>query len=140
MRRIGRERQFQLKIRPLCGEVVRVFNALFDTSDELSLLKSGLIPPECLTTSRGPVRLKVANGQYMVGGTKEAEIALQLVNHRRLSRADLSKEILLRVDFYEAQIDWDMIVGYNFIMETDSGVLPSLASMTLYGDDQLSWL
>ena len=33
-----------------------------------------------------------------------------------------------------------MIVGYDFMMETDSGVLPAQASMTLYQDDQLAWL
>ena len=33
-----------------------------------------------------------------------------------------------------------MIVGYDFMMETDSGVLPAQASMTLYQDDKLSWL
>ena len=37
-------------------------------------------------------------------------------------------------------MDWDVIVGYDFMMETDSGVLPAQASMTLYQDDQLSWL
>ena len=37
-------------------------------------------------------------------------------------------------------MDWDMIVGYDFMMETDSGVLPAQASMTRYQDDQLSWL
>ena len=34
----------------------------------------------------------------------------------------------------------DMIVGYDFMIETDSGVLPAQASMTLYQDDQLTWL
>ena len=82
----------------------------------------------------------MANGQYMVGGTKEAAIGLQFVNHRELSRPDLGKEILLQGRFYEAEMDWDMIVGYDFMMETDSGVLPAQASMTLYQDDQLSWL
>ena len=37
-------------------------------------------------------------------------------------------------------MDWDMIVGEDFIMETDSGVFPTQTSMTLYDDDQLSWL
>ena len=82
----------------------------------------------------------MANGQYMVGGTKEAAIGLQFVNHRELSRPDLGKEILLHGSFYEAEMDSDMIVGYDFMMETDSGVLPAQASMTLYQDDQLSWL
>ena len=140
VRRVGRERQLHLKVRALCGEVEKVFDVLVDTGAPVSLVKAGLLPPECLTDSPKPVRLKVANGQYMVGGKKEAAIGLQLVNHRELSRPDLSKEILLQSRFYEAEMDRDMIVGYEFMMETDSGVLPAQASMTLYQDDQLSWL
>ena len=37
-------------------------------------------------------------------------------------------------------MDWDMTVWYDLMMETDSGVLPAQTSMTLYQDDQLSWL
>ena len=140
VRRVGRERQLHLKVRALCSEVQRVFDVLVDTSAQVSLVKAGLLPPECLTTSRRPVRLKVANSQYMVGGTKEAAIALQFVNHPELSSPDLGKEILLKGNFYEAQMDLDMMVGYDFMMETDSGVLPPQASMTLSQDDQLSWL
>ena len=62
------------------------------------------------------------------------------MNHCQLSHPDLGKEIFLTGKFYEAPMDWDMIVGYNFMMETDSGVLPPEASMTLYQDDQRSWL
>ena len=137
VRRVGHERQLHLKVRALCGEVEKVFDVLVDTGAQVSLVKAGLLPPECLTDSRKPVRLKVANGQYMVGGTKEAAIGLQLVNHRELSRPDLGKEILLQGRFYQAEMDWDMIVGYDFMKETDSGVLPAQASMTLYQDDQL---
>ena len=118
----------------------RVFNVLVDIGAQVSLVKASLLPPEFLNTTWRPVRLNVANGQYMVGVTKEAEIALQFVNHHELSRPGLGKEILLKGRFYEAQIDWDMIVGYHSTMETDSGVLQAQASMTLYQDDQLSWL
>ena len=127
-------------VRALCGEVEKVFDVLVHTGAQVSLVKAGLLPPECLADSQKPVRLKVANGQYMVGGTREAAIGLQFVNLRELSRPDFGKEILLQVRFYEAQMDWDMIVGYDVMMETDSGVLPAQASMTLYQDDQLSWL
>ena len=127
VRGVGRERQLHLKVCALCGEVEKVFDVLVDTGAQVSLVKAGLLPPECLTDSRKPVRLKVANGQYMVGGTKEAAIGLQFVNHRELSRPDLGKEILLQGRFYEAEMDWDMIVGYDFMMETDSGVLPAQA-------------
>ena len=75
--------------------------------------------------------MKVANGHYMEGGTKEAKFAQLLVTHRELSRLDLGKEILLKGEFYEAQMDWYIIVGYHFIMETDSGALPAQASMAL---------
>ena len=138
MRRVGRERQLHLKVRALCGEVEKVFDVLVDTGAQVSLVKAGLLPPECLTDSRKHVRLKVANSQYMVGGTKEAAIGLQFVNHRVLSCPDLGKEILLQGRFYEAEMDWDMIVGYDFMMETDSGVLPAQASMTQYHDQHLS--
>ena len=140
VRHAGRDRQLHLKVRALCGVVEKVFDVLVDTGAQVSLVKAGLLPPECLTDSRKPVRLKVANGQYMVGGTREASIGLQFVNHRELSCPDLGKEILLQGRFCEAQMDWDMIVGYDFMMETDSGVLPAQASMTLYQDEQLSWL
>ena len=33
-----------------------------------------------------------------------------------------------------------MIIGYNFMIETESGVLPAQAFVTLYQDDQPSWL
>ena len=96
VRRVGRKQQRHLKICALCGEVEKVFNKFVDTGAQISLVKAGLLPPECLTASRTPVRLKVANGEYMVGGTKEAEVALQFVNHRELSRPDLGKEVLLK--------------------------------------------
>ena len=132
--------QFHLKIRALCREVERVFNVLVDTGAQVSLVKAGRLPPECLTASWRPVRPKVANGQYMVGGTNEPEIALQFVHHCELSCPDLGMEILLKEKFYDAQMDWDMIVGYDYMMETDSGALPAQASMTLYQGDQYWWL
>ena len=140
VRRVGRERQLHLKVRASWGEVEKVFDVLVHTGAQVSLVKAGLLPPECLTDSQKPVRLKVAKGQYMVGGTREAAIGLQFVNHRELSRPDLGKEIPLQGRSSEAQMDWDMIVRYNSMMETDSGVLLAQASMTLYQDDQPSWL
>ena len=62
VRQGGRERQLHLKICALCGEVERVFNVLVDTGAQVSVVKPDLLPPECLTASRRPIRLKVANG------------------------------------------------------------------------------
>ena len=63
VRRVGRERQLHLNVRALCGEMEKVFDVLVDTGARVSLVKAGLLPPEYLTDSRKPVRLKVANGQ-----------------------------------------------------------------------------
>ena len=90
----------------LCGEVERIINVLVDTGAHVSLVKADLLSPKCLTTSWRPVRLSIANGQYMARGTKEAEIALQFVNHRELNRQDLGREIPLKEKFYQAQMDW----------------------------------
>ena len=62
---------------------------------------------------------------------KEAEFALQFVNHCELSRPDLAKDVLLKGTFHEAQMDRDMIAGCNFMLETHLGVLTTQASMTL---------
>ena len=49
VRRVGRERQLHLKVRALCGEVEEVFYVLVDTGAQVSLVKAGLLPPECLS-------------------------------------------------------------------------------------------
>ena len=122
VRLMGRERQLHQKIRALSKEVERFFDVLVDTGSQVSVIKARLLRPECLTTSGRPVRLKVANGQYMERRTKDAEIALQFSNHAELTRPDLGKQMLLKGRFYKALMDWDMIVGYGFMMETNCGV------------------
>ena len=147
VRPVGRKRQLHLKICALCGQAERVFNVLLNTSAQVSLFKAGLLLPECLTASRRPVMRKVANGQCKVGGTREAEIALQFVNHRELSRPDLGKDILPKGTFYQAKIEWDLIVGYDFMMETESGIFLAQAAMTStrttnsrgYGHRSITW-
>ena len=54
VRRVGCEQQLHLKVRALCGEVEKVFDVLVDTGAQVSLVKAGLLPPECLTDSRKP--------------------------------------------------------------------------------------
>ena len=42
--------------------------------------------------------------------------------------------------FYKADMDWDVISGYDSMAATETGVQPAEGSMTLYKDDRLSWL
>ena len=52
-------------------------DVLVDTGAQVSLVRRGLFKEELLQPSRRPVRLKVANGEIMGGGTHEATISME---------------------------------------------------------------
>ena len=94
-------------------------DVLVDTGAQVSLVRRGLFKVESLQPSRRPVRLKVANGEIMGGGTHEATISMEFWEHERLNRPDLAKRSTLSGNFYVADItDWDIIMGYDFMVET----------------------
>ena len=61
-------------------------DVLVDTGAQVSLVRRGLFKEELLQPSRRPVRLKVANGEIMGGGTHEATISMEFWEHERLKR------------------------------------------------------
>ena len=73
----GDERQLHLKVRVRCGREEKVVDVLVDTGAQVSLVRRGLFKEELLQPSRRPVRLKVANGEIMGGGTHEATISME---------------------------------------------------------------
>ena len=87
-------RQLHLKVRVRCGQEELVVDVLVDTGAQVSLVRRGLFKEESLQPSRRPVRLKVANGEIMGGGTHEATISMELWEHERLKRPDLRREAL----------------------------------------------
>ena len=52
-------------------------DVLVYTGAQVSLVRRGLFKKESLQPSRRPVRLKVANGKIMGGGTHEATISME---------------------------------------------------------------
>ena len=84
----GDERQLHLKVRVRCGPEEKVEDVLVDTGAQVSLVRRGLFKEELLQPSRRPVRLKVANGEIMGGGTHEATISMEFWEHERLNRPD----------------------------------------------------
>ena len=85
-----------------------------DTGAQVSLVRRALFKEESLQPSGRPVRLKVANGEMMGGGTHEATISREFWEHERLNRPDLAKRSTLSGNFYVADITaWDMIMGYD---------------------------
>ena len=87
------------------------------------------------------MRLKVANGEIMGGGTHEATIGMEFWEHDRLNRPDLSKRIVLSGNFYAADIsDWDIIMGYDFMVSNAIGALPHRATLVREDKKHLTWL
>ena len=78
---------------------------LVDSGAQFSLVRIGLFPASCITMSPNPVRLKVANGQYMGGGRTEVHLEMEFLNRSELSRPDKGKLVTLGGTFYEAEMD-----------------------------------
>ena len=49
-----------------------------DTGAQVSLVRKGVFSDESLKPSQRPVRLKVANGEIMGGGTHEATFGMEV--------------------------------------------------------------
>ena len=137
----GDERQLHLKVRLRCGQEELVVDDLVDTGAQMSLVRTGLFKEKSLRPSRRPVRLKVANGEIMGGGTHEATISMKFREHERLNRPDLAKRSTLCGNFYVADItDWDMIMGYDFMVGNAIGALPHRATLVREDNECLTWL
>ena len=136
----GDERQLHLKVRVPCGQEELVVDVLVDTGAQVSLVRRGLFKEESLQPSRRPVRLKVANGKIMGGGTHEATISMEFWEHERLNCPDLAKRSTLSRNFYVADItDWDVIMGYDFLVGNAIGALPHRATLVREDDECLTW-
>ena len=137
----GDERQLLLKVCVRCGQEELVVDVLVDTGAQVSLVRRGLFNEESLQPSRRPVRLKVANGEIMGGGAHEATISMELWEHERWNRPDLAKRSTLSGNFYVADItDWDLIMGYYFMVANAIGALPERATLVREDDECLTWL
>ena len=137
----GDERQLHLKVPVRCRQEELVMDVSADTGAKVSLVRRGLFNEESLQPSRRPVRLSVANGEIMSGGTSGAGISMEFWEHEHLNRPDLAKRSTLSGDFYVADItDWDMIIGYDFMMGNAIGALPDRATMVGEDDECLTWL
>ena len=137
----GDERQLHLKVRVRCGKKEVIADVLVDKGAQVSLPRKGLFSEEFFKPSQRPVRLKVTNGIFMGGGTHEATISMEFWEHDRLNRPDLSKPIVLSGNFYAADIsDWDIIMGYDFMVSNAIGALSHRATLVREDKECLTWL
>ena len=100
----GDERQLHLKVRVRRGKKEVIADILVDTGAQVSLVRKGFFSQEFLKPSQRLVCLKIANDKIMDGGTHEATIGMEVWEHDRLNRSDLSKRIVLSGNCYAADI------------------------------------
>ena len=112
---------------------------LVNSGAQISLVRTGPFPASCIKTSPNPVRLEVANGQYMGGGRTEVDLEMEFLNHEELSRPDKGKRVTWGGTFYEADMNLDVIIRSDFMAAIDTGVQLAQSSMSLYKDNRLSW-
>ena len=75
----------------------------------------------------------------MGGGTHEAIISMEFLEHERLNRPYLAKRSTLSGNFYVADItDWDMIMGYDFMVGNTIGALPHRATLVREDEECLT--
>ena len=91
----GDERQLHLNVRVRYGQEELVVDVLVDTGAQMSLVRRGLFKEESSQRRCRPVRLKVANGEILGGGTHEATISMKFWEHERLNRPELAKRSTL---------------------------------------------
>ena len=66
---------------------------------------------------------------------------MEFWEHERLNRPDLAKRSTLSGNFYVADItDWDMIMGYDFMVGNAIGALPHRATLVREDEECLTWL
>ena len=118
-----------------------IADVLVDTGAHVSLVWNGLFPDTCLKSSDRPVRLGVTTGGIMAGGAREAERGLDFWEHDRLDRRDQAKRLMLHGKFCQTDLsDWDIIMGYDFMVSNSAGALPHCAKLIREANERLSWL
>ena len=137
----GNERQLHLNVCVRCGREGLVMDVLVDRGSQVILVRRELFKEESLQPSQRPVRLKVVNAGVMVGGTHEATISMEFWEHERQNRQDSAKRSTLSGNFYVADItNWDMIMGYDFMVSNTIGALPHCATLVREDDKHFTLL
>jgi hypothetical protein len=93
--------------------VTRKVRALVDTGAEVNLLRRGIASPEYLTPVKRPLKLATASREPLPGGDREVRCMATMMGREIDSGEERTIEV--PVDFYEAAIGVDAIIGYEWL-------------------------
>ena len=96
---------------------------LVDTGAEVNLIKSGIFDEKNFAAATKPITLVTVSGDKLAGGQSWGKFCIKL---KPLDEENAEHEEVPALDgmFYEADIAWDMIVGYPLLASSRVGIFP----------------
>ena len=102
---------------------IKNLTVLVDTSTPANLVSRSALPEEEFSPATNPISLQAANSTQMVGGDLVVHLKLGLIAYN-LGSATPSGEVRAHGHFYSAEMPWDAINGFPFLLQNSLGVLP----------------
>lgn len=102
----------------------KFIRALVDTGAQVNLIKKGLFPGGDFVEAESPLRLIAANGQVLEGGRRT--ISLRMKWYQSSDEEEVTPEIEMPGEFFEAEIGIDAILSYPWCRKNKLAVVPHL--------------
>ena len=114
---------------------------LLDSGAHVDVICRGLLHPSLLCTTSQPVRLKVANGTCIFGGSEQANLSLHFWPSHS-PQVDFSTTSAEFSDlFYQANIlGYNLPVAYPFMVNSSMGALPHCRCLVIESEDVFLYL
>ena len=110
----------------------KVLSALIDSGAEVSLVKRSLVPSECLVPSSSSLVLLAANGSQVEGGTLEVEMQMRVFAEEPATGEKV--EVEMPVVAYAAEIEYDLLLAYDWLVRSDLLMYARLNSLLIPGE------
>ena len=96
--------------------------ALVDTGSDINLIRRDLVPQQCLVPSRRPMCILAANQMSMGGDHRELQGTL--IIRGQASSLCIPNTLEIPVVAYDADIDVDAILSYEWLATQNVDILP----------------
>ena len=111
---------------------------LVDTGAEVSLVRQGLLPEGAMREAKRPLKLVAANNQRLPGGRRVAEVGLRF--EAELGREKKEHTLTAPSELYEAAMEEDVILSYQWLAERDIDVCPRKHGLRMSWGHETVWM